>query len=158
MKWLIALLSTLSAALTAAADSSTEPTFHERIENADIIAIVAFPERAHDAITRSNATLQIHAAVERAIKGHPKPVIKIRLQTPTDQENARLGGRFLILANKSGDAYVPDTFYGFNHILAALPSNDTNNRLVWPNCTSVTEAISMIQAALPKAATKLAPK
>jgi hypothetical protein len=161
MKSPIALLTALYAALAVAAASPTEPAFRERIDNADIIAIVAFPARAHDGITkespRNHATLLIDAAVERVLKGHPQAVIKIRLQTPRNHEQAAGGGRFLVLAKKSGDAYVPDTFYGFNHILEALPSDDANNRLVWPNCTSVNEAISIIQAALPKAATT-APK
>src|SRR4051794_28251416 len=130
MRPLIALLTALSAALSVAADSPTQPTYHERIENADTVAIVAFPARAQDGITkeppRSHATLLIDAAVERLLKGHRQGVIKIRLQTPTDQKQAQEGGRFLILAKKSGDVYVPDTFFGFNHIYGAQASDDNH--------------------------------
>ena len=132
---------------------SSIPTVADRVRDADIIVFVSVENvtttRHTDGTGRTVTVLAGDGVVERVLKGKPPERLKLRQEiTGDDSTWVKLAkGRFLLRAKRSGDTFVPSGYYGLG---AVTGKGEDADRVLWPECNSVAEAVAKIEKALGK--------
>ncbi|HYG22326.1 MAG TPA: hypothetical protein VEH04_06035 [Verrucomicrobiae bacterium] len=148
MKTFISLLLPLFAWCSAPAAS-----LEERVENTDGIAVVSVSNVITSVMTNAagvRVTLySADAAIERTLRGTLPVRFRLQGETKTvhfstgPYSEELLSRRFLVFLKRSGAFYTPSDADGLCMIIG--PGQPKDDRVLWPECTSLEEAETAIR-------------
>jgi hypothetical protein len=134
-------------------DQPPIPSAEERVRGSEAIFFISVTNVTTNSYTNTTGqkvtVLAADAVVERTLKGTPQKCVKLRQEIIGDNSTLTklADGRFLALTKRSGDSYVPSGFYGLGPVIGSGVDTD---RVVWPMCNSVAEAVDAIEKELKK--------
>jgi hypothetical protein len=128
------------------------PTTSERVRNADFVGFVLITNVVQEPCyagpngSLSGTNYFGHGRVQLELKGSRVPTgFRIRQNSECPYQTRLATGRFLLFGKYSGASIVPVGYYDLGGVVGTGAGSD---RVLWPNCTSVDEAIAELQKAL----------
>jgi hypothetical protein len=132
-------------------------TLTEQLRGVDVIAIVSVTNiskaKERNAVGQEAAAFTADATVERILKGSPSNKIRVKDESEAsplsiESKTSTLGtSRFLVFLKRTGDFYTPIADKGLSPIWGTGLGSD---RVTWLTCSTVDEAVAVIQKVLLK--------
>lgn len=130
------------------------PSVEDRVRNAELIAFISVTNVAISSYTNSAGqmvkVLTGDTVIERLLKGKQPKLLKVKQEIVGDHSaSIQLSeGKFLARLNPSGSFYIPCDYHGLGWVVSFGTESGDDDRVLWPECNSVAEAVTAIEQAL----------
>jgi len=127
------------------------PDLSERLRDIDFVAFVSITNVTKTFSSHGTTNLFAFGTADRILKGALLPQYPFKIRQPTPRPDfywtSLETGRFLIFGTWSGDSCVPRGYYALAPVIGTGLDTD---RVLWPNCNSVSEVVAAIKDELSK--------